>query len=88
MRSARSRPLLLATAFLMLVGRADAARLMRAVFEQDGKIVLQTYYDDSGYPKGPTVWRYLAKEPIMVSKEHASTTVALSLAAAPGVGVA
>ncbi|NQT89337.1 hypothetical protein HQ560_21390, partial [bacterium] len=51
-----------------------AARLLNVTFEQDGKVVLQTYYDDGGRADGPTVWRYLATEPIMVAKKPMAIT--------------
>jgi len=42
---------------------AFAARLLTATVEVDGKLVLQTAYDDNGTEKAATVWRYLAGEP-------------------------
>ncbi|NQT87003.1 hypothetical protein HQ560_09575, partial [bacterium] len=53
--SRRALPFLVALGLLLAAGAADAARLLNVTFEQDGKVVLQTYYDDGGRADGPTV---------------------------------
>ncbi len=56
-------------ALLLLAAPTQAARLLNVHFEQDGKAVLLTYYDDGGRADAPKVWRYLATQPIMVAKK-------------------
>ena len=63
---------------LLLGGKsASAARLIDVTFESDGRVLLETYYEDSGLVDAATVWRYLGRKPIMVAKSplvHANTT--------------
>ncbi len=51
---------------------ASAARLLDVYVEQDGKVVLHTYYEDGGRADAATVWRYLSKPPIMVDEDSTS----------------
>ena len=55
-------------AILSLDGEsAFAARLLTVTFERDGRLLLQTSYDDDGFANAATVWRYLGRKPIMVA---------------------
>ncbi len=56
-------------AILLLASPAAAARLLQVHIEQDGKVVVHTYYDDGGRADAATVWRYLATPPIMVDDD-------------------
>ena len=47
---------------------ASAARLINVRFEGDGRLLLETYYQDGGLPDAATVWRYLGRKPIMVAE--------------------
>ena len=49
---------------------ASAARLLQVYIEQDGEVVAHTYYEDGGRADAATVWRYLAKPPIMVDEDN------------------
>src|SRR5262245_28814754 len=48
---------------------ALAARLLKATVLQDGKVLLQTYYQDGGRENAASVWQYLGKKPIMVEDQ-------------------
>jgi hypothetical protein len=54
---------------LMIGGKsACAARLIHVTFERDGRVLLETYYEDGGLADAATVWRYLGRKPIMIEK--------------------
>ena len=61
---------------LCLMRPAAAARLLDVYIEQDGKIVVHTYYDDGGRADASTVWRYLKTPPIMVDDDVTNLAVA------------
>lgn len=56
-------------AVLLFNSPAAAARLLDVYIEQSGKVVAHTYYDDNGRADAATVWRYLARPPLMVDDD-------------------
>ena len=58
-------------AVLTAAQSATAARLLQVFVEQDGKVVLHTFYEDNGRADAATVWRYLQDHPIMVDDDVA-----------------
>ena len=63
-------PYLLAVGIVLFVVQpALAARLLQVYIEQDGNVVVHTYYDDGGRADAATVWRYLENSPIMVDDD-------------------
>ena len=58
-------------AVLSLTPSVSAARLLQVDIEQDGKVVVHTYYDDNARADTATIWRYLATPPIMVDEDIA-----------------
>lgn len=57
------------TLILSACQSALAARLLEVAIEQDGVVVVHTYYQDNGRADAATVWRYLQDDPIMVDDE-------------------
>jgi hypothetical protein len=64
--------LLVVGLWLSMHGSALAARLVTAIVQLDGQIVLRSTYQDDDFwgalPGAATVWRYLGKEPLWVKK--------------------
>ena len=54
---------------------ASAARLLDVYIEQDGMLIVHSYYEDGGRADAATVWRYLADPPIMVDDDVAALDV-------------
>ena len=54
---------------LFLCQAATAARLLQVYIEQDGAVVIHSYYQDGGLADAATVWRYLQRPPIMVDDD-------------------
>jgi hypothetical protein len=56
---------------LSLSGRpAAAARLIQVSYERDGRVLLETYYEDRGRADVATVWRYLGTRPILAESSQ------------------
>jgi hypothetical protein len=54
---------------LLLGQAATAARLLDVYIEQDGAVVIHSYYQDDGLADAATVWRYLQRPPIIVDDD-------------------
>ena len=59
--------LLASSLILLFTQSASAARLLQVYIEQDGEVIVHTFYQDGGRADAATVWRYLERDPIMVS---------------------
>jgi hypothetical protein len=68
MRSRLPTAILVFAGFLICGRPASAARLINVTFERDGRVILETYYEDGGLADAATVWRYLGRKPIMVAE--------------------
>jgi hypothetical protein len=68
MRSRRQTAIFLFIGLVLSWKSASAARLINVTFERDGRVLLETYYQDGGLADAATVWRYLGRKPIMVEE--------------------
>ncbi len=68
MRNLRRIAIVLFAGLLLGGKSASAARLINVTFERDGRVLLETYYQDDGLADAATVWRYLGRKPITVAE--------------------